>query len=91
LEDKGVYSTLAHCKKLKELLLAVELESKYFKDGPPNVRDIYREELDASDIGYLTSLLSMLCKEDTFLRWKVFTTSTFGNFKGRKNGRENTG
>ena len=46
-------------------------------------REIFRKELNASDIGYISSLLTMIREEDKFERWHALTTIQFQSFKGR--------
>ncbi len=74
-------------ERLKALLtLAVE-ELAWFRDGPAEVREIYRSELDQFDTGYLSSLLTMLSAEDKFQRWLEVTTNRFNYFKTKRNSR----
>jgi len=65
----------------------VFLEEKWFRDGSKEARDILREELDLSDIGYISSLLTMLGDEDKFKRWLTLTTNRFNFFK-KKGGQK---
>jgi AraC-like DNA-binding protein len=69
--------------KIKYILLFLEEELRWFRDGSKEARDILREELDPGDIGYLSSLLTMLGDEDKFRRWLTLTTNRFNFFKKR--------
>lgn len=73
-------------EKIKYLLLLLEDELRWFRDGNPAARDIFRKELDSSDIGYISSLLTMLSQEDQFRRWLALTTIRFQSFKGSRKG-----
>jgi len=68
-------------EKVKHLLLFLEEELRWFRDGPKETRDILREELDLGDIGYISSLLTMLGDEEKFRRWLTLTTNRFNFFK----------
>lgn len=70
-------------EKIKYLLLLLEDELRWFRDDNPDAREIFRKELDASDIGYISSLLTMLSEEDKFKRWLALTTIRFQSFKRR--------
>ena len=67
--------------KVKYLLLFLEEELGWFRDGSRETRDILREELAPGDIGYISSLLTMLEDEDKFRRWLALTTNRFNFFK----------
>ncbi|MCK4594809.1 hypothetical protein KAU45_09935 [bacterium] len=71
-------------EKIKYLLLLLEDELRLFRDGSKESRDIFREELDPSDIGYISSLLVMLGDEDGFKRWCIFTTNKFNFFRSKE-------
>jgi len=73
--------------KVKYLLLFLEEELRWFRDGSREARDILREELDPGDIGYISSLLTMLGDEDKFRRWLTLTTNRFDFFK-KKGGQK---
>ncbi len=73
--------------KVKYLLLFLEEEIRWFRDGSKEARDILREELDLSDIGYISSLLTMIGDEDKFKRWLTLTTNRFNFFK-KKGGQK---
>ena len=70
-------------EKIKYLLLLLEDELRWFRDNSPDAREMYRRELDPFDIGYISSLLSMLTEEDKFKRWLALTTARFYSFKRR--------
>jgi transcriptional regulator with XRE-family HTH domain len=70
-------------EKIKYLLLLLEDELRWFRDGNPDAREMFRKELDTSDIGYISSLLTMLSEEDKFQRWLALTTTQFQSFKRR--------
>lgn len=70
-------------EKAKYLLLLLEDELKWFRDNDLRARDEFRKELDVSDIGYISSLLTMLTEEDKFKRWLALTTTRFQSFKRR--------
>ncbi|MGB5925038.1 MAG: helix-turn-helix transcriptional regulator [Dehalococcoidia bacterium] len=69
--------------KIKYLLLLLEDELGWFRDNGPDAREIFRKELNASDIAYISSLLTMIREEDKFERWRALTTIQFQSFKGR--------
>jgi len=68
-------------EKIKHLLLFLEEELSWFRDGSKEARDIFREELDPYDVGYISSLLIMLGDEDKFKRWLILTTYWFNFLK----------
>jgi len=72
--------------RIKTLLLILEEELRVFRDGPKEAREVFRKELDALDVGYVSSLLVMLGEEDSFKRWLTLTTNRFNSFK--KKGEE---
>jgi len=74
-------------EKIKYLLLLLEDELKWFRDGPKGAREIFREALDLGDIGYISSLLTMLGDEEKFRRWLTLTTNRFNFFK-KKGGQK---
>ncbi len=71
-------------EKIKYLLLLLEDELRWFRDSSKESREIFRGTLDSGDIGYISSLLSMLSDEEKFRRWVTLTTNRFNFF--RKNG-----
>lgn len=73
--------------RIKNLLLILEEELRWFRDGSTEARRLFRTFLDPMDIGYLSSLLVMLGEEEAFRRWLTLTTNRFNYFKakGRKN------
>jgi len=82
--DLVVQEAQRKTEKLKHLLLFLEEELRWFRDSPKEARDIFRKELDLSDIGYISSLLTMLGDEDKFKRWLTLTSNRFNFF--RRNG-----
>lgn len=74
------------CEQLKHLLNLLEFHLRYFQNGLPEAREVYRREFDVYDVGYLTSLLEMLFDEGKFQRWKVFSTHRFGGFRRKQHG-----
>jgi len=86
-ERPEVYSQIEEAghktEKIKYLLLLLEDELRWFRDNNPRAREEFRRGLDASDIGYISSLLTMLTEEDKFRRWLALTTARFQSFKRR--------
>jgi len=74
-------------EKIKYLLLLLEDELRWFRDSPKEARGIFREELDLADIGYISSLLTMLGDEKKFKRWVILTTNRFNFFKKKGGGK----
>lgn len=70
-------------ERIKYLLLLLEDELRWFRDSSKEAREILREVLDLSDIGYISSLLTMLGDEDKFRRWITLTTNRFNFFKNK--------
>ena len=73
-------------ERLKALLILLHEELAWFRDGPEEIRGVFRSELDPFDVGYLSSLLTMLSDESRFKRWLAATTNRFASFQ-RKRGR----
>lgn len=73
-------------ERLKALLILLHEELAWFRDGPEEIRGVFRSELDPFDVGYLSSLLTMLSDESKFKRWLAATTNRFTSFQ-RKGGR----
>jgi hypothetical protein len=71
-------------EKIKQFLLFLEEELRWFRDNSKETRAIFRENLDPGDIGYISSLLTMLGDEDKFTRWLTLTTNRFNFFKKRR-------
>ena len=86
-ERPEIYSQIEEARhrteKIKYLLLLLEDELRWFRDNNPRAREEFRKELYASDIGYVSSLLTMLTEEDKFKRWLALTTTRFQSFKRR--------
>ena len=64
--DLMIQETQRRTEKIKHLLLFLEEELRWFRDGSKQNRDIFRDMLDLNDIGYVSSLLTMLGDEDKF-------------------------
>ena len=71
---------LERTEAIRYLLLALEFELRYFKDGSPEVRRILNKNLDAGDLGYISSLLTMLGNEERFQRWVKLSSNKFNSF-----------
>lgn len=86
-ESPEVYAKIEEARhrseKIKYLLLLLEDELRWFKNADARIRDEYRKELNGSDIGYVSSLLTMLTEENKFARWLALTTTHFNSFKRR--------
>ncbi|MBI2328648.1 MAG: hypothetical protein HYU85_03285 [Chloroflexi bacterium] len=84
-ERPELYSQIEEARrrteKIKYLLLLLEDELRWFRDNNPRAREEFRKGLNASDIGYISSLLTMLTEEDKFKRWLALTTIRFQSFK----------
>ncbi len=78
---KQVLEARHRAEKIKYLLLLLEDELRWFRDNDANTRDEFRKGLNAYDIGYISSLLTMLTEEDKFQRWLALTTTRFNSFK----------
>ncbi len=74
-------------ERLRLLLILLYDELAWFRDGPQEVRNVLRAELDAFDLGYLSTLLAMFSDEGKFRRWLAATTNRFAAFQ-RKGTRE---
>ena len=70
-------------EKIKYLLLLLEDELRWLRDSSEESRKIFRAALDPSDVGYISSLLTMLGDEDKFRRWLTLTTNRFNFFKNK--------
>ena len=69
--------------RLKYLLMILAEDLAWFRDGPAEIREVYRSEIDPFDTGYVSSLLTMLFSEDQFHRWLEVTTNRFNYFRAR--------
>ena len=75
-------------EKVKRILLLLELELRLFRDGNEEVRNVFRQELDECDVGYVGCLLTALCgTEEQFERWLAFSSYKFNFFKRKGLGR----
>lgn len=81
--DKLIIESRRRLNRLKLFLILLEEELAWFRDSPPEVREIFRSELDPFDTGYLSSLITMLFSEDKFLRWLELTNNRFNFFKNK--------
>jgi hypothetical protein len=83
-EAAGEYERVNESKrraaKIRCLLLLLEDELRWFRDGSELERDVFRKQVDANDVGYLASLLTMMSDEDRFRRWAALTTAHFEGF-----------
>jgi hypothetical protein len=70
-------------EKIKYLLLLLEDELRWFRDGSGESRAVFRRSLDLNDVGYISSLLTMLGDEEKFRRWVTLTTNRFSFSKRR--------
>ena len=70
-------------EKIKYILLLLEDELRWFRDATSDAREVFRNDLNPNDIGYISSLLTMLTDEDRFQRWLKFTTTHFQSFRKR--------
>lgn len=77
----------ARTERLRAVLILLHEELAWFRDGPEEVRRVLRSDLDAFDLGYLSSLLAMLSDESKFRRWLAVTSNRFASFQ-RKGGRK---
>lgn len=86
-EQPEIYNQIQEARhraeKIRYLLLLLEDELRWFRDNNPSAREEFRKGLNASDIGYISSLLTMLTEEDKFKRWLALTTTRFQSFRGR--------
>lgn len=69
--------------KLAGLFNELERELRYFRDGTKTDRKAYQKVFANGNLGYVTSLATMLTDEDKFQRWLIFTTWRFTDFKVR--------
>lgn len=69
-------------QKVRMLLILLEDELRWFQpDERRSAREMFREQLNAFDIGYISSLLSMLTEEQKYQRWKALTSYRFKGFR----------
>lgn len=81
--DRLIIEARRRLKRIKLFLILLEEELAWFRDSPPDVRDIFRSELDPFDTGYISSLVTMLFAEDKFLRWLELTNNRFKFFENK--------
>lgn len=78
----GESEALHRARKIRMLLILLEDELRWFQpDERRSDREVFREQLNAFDIGYISSLLSMLTEEEKYQRWKAFTSYRFKEFR----------
>lgn len=77
-------SARERARRIKEILILLEAELSAFRDGPRSGREVFRAELDPDDVGYISSLLTMLGDESKFARWRNLTTNRFHGFGKKK-------
>jgi len=83
-DDRGkIEEAKRRTEKIKYILLLLEDELRWFRDNSATARVVFRQKLNESDIGYISSLMSMLTDEEKFERWLALTTIRFGFFRGR--------
>jgi len=68
-------------EKIRLLLILVNEELTWFREGSRGKRDCFRRAIDQGDAGYVSSLLIMLGEEDKFERWSALTTHRYKSFK----------
>ena len=69
---------------IRGLLLALEDQLRWFIDTKhTRGREVFRQSLSQYDVGYVSSLLTMLSEEEKFRRWLQFSTYSFQGFKDR--------
>jgi hypothetical protein len=76
-------------QKITYLLLLLEDQLDWFRNSDEKIRDEFRKALNVSDIGYISSLLTMLTEENKFQRWLTLSSNRFQYLrKGKVNGQE---
>ena len=73
--------TAERVSRLRQLFLLAAQDLEALRNGNEADRAMYRSILDPRDLGYLSSLMSMLCDEAQFERWQQFNTYRFRQFK----------
>lgn len=81
ITGKILEETWERTEKVKHILMLLYFELQWFSEGSPELRKVFRERISSSDVGYLSSLLTMLGQEEQFQRWKMFTSTKFNKFK----------
>ena len=82
--EERVEEAEERAEKVKHLLLLLESELSWFREGSPSARAAFRKSLDPYDVGYVASMLMMIGDEDKFRRWLALSTNRFRYFKGGK-------
>jgi len=86
--DFNLQDTKNRVEKVKFLLILLEDELRWFRDSSEENRNALRQTLDFSDVGYISSLLTMIADESQFIRWITLTTNRY-NFFRKKGGTKN--
>lgn len=60
-------------ERLKAISFLLKDELEYFKDSSTEAREILKEYLSGSEVGYIASLLTALYDEDQLDIWKSFS------------------
>lgn len=79
----GKGETTLRTQRLKEIMKSLYDELVWFCKNGKEARDILRTELNPFDVGYISSLATMLSEEDKYLRWSAATTYRFNFFRRR--------
>jgi transposase len=85
--DSNLQNPLSKAEKVKYLLILLEDELRWFRDTSEENRNVLRETLDFADVGYISSLLTMIADESRFQRWSALTTNRFNYFR-KKGGNQ---
>lgn len=75
------HDTPERVARLRNLFLLIAQDLEALRAAGEADRELYRNTLDNRDIGYLSSLMAMLCDENQFQRWMQFSTYRFRQFK----------
>ncbi|MDF2958209.1 MAG: hypothetical protein OD814_001831 [Candidatus Alkanophagales archaeon MCA70_species_1] len=59
--------------RVKEILYMLDKELEYFKKGTFEDREIFRKNVPAEHVGYITALIRVLYDEDKFDKWMLFS------------------
>jgi hypothetical protein len=78
-------------EKVRYLLILLEDELRWFRDTSEENRNVLRETLDFNDVGYISSLLTMIADESRFQRWSALTTNRFNFFRKKGETRNEKG
>lgn len=86
--DVSLQDAKNRVEKVKCLLILLEHELRWFRDSSEENRNVFRRTLDFNDVGYISSLLTMIADESKFIRWTTLTTNRY-NFFRKKGGTKN--